>query len=322
MSVIQNPSFVRLQNQIKSYGIEDIEYLTEIKDKSIEHLDPHSPYLSDDEKVKITKEALNNIWYFMSKCVLIPMPGGYESYKIHLTSFESICAAEKGLNVYTVSPRQQYGTGCWIVYLLWNILKNPNYNIALLGKNSEDDGLLKEKLVDINGLLPDYMRMDYYELRKHFIPPYLVLNMFSDENEVKQELFKHELNNLKLKTIFFDEIEMFNYGLLLKVNKIFKYIKDEKPDIKIYTKTIIGEQDTMGRVLGDIMSEQCPRMLPDLYNLNKINIKSSFFMYINNSYTKLIDNHKEWYELQKRLLNNDVDLINREILCTRNTRGV
>lgn len=314
----KNQSFVRLQEQIKSFGIDDVEYLTEVKNKKIQSLDPFSPYLSDEEKRMVREEALTNIWYFLSNCVHVPvLTGVYSDFKIHLTSFESICSAEKGLNVYTVSPRQQFGTITWLSYLLWNILKDPEYNISLVGKNGNDSLYLKEKLIDINGLLPKYIRMDYYDLRDHITETCYLLHQFSDKNSV-ENLKSEQLNPMiNLNAVFFDDIENYDFELYLKVSNIFKFIKDEKVDIKIYTKTTIGEKDTYSRKAGDIISEQCPRIVPDLYNKDKISMKNSFFVYINNGYKLLMDDYETWFKQQSMLLNNDNILINREILCTR-----
>lgn len=318
MLVNKNQSFVRLQEQIKSFGVDNVEYLTYIKNKNIEILDPFSPYLSDEEKVMIRMEALSNIWYFLSECVHVPVLNGvYDDFKIQLTSFESICAAEKGLNVYNVSPRQQYGTMTWLSYLLWNILNDPDYKVALVGGNEKDSLFLREKLIDLNGLLPNYIRMDYYELRHHIVDSSYLLYQFSD-NDCVDYLKSNQINPIiNLNAIFFDDIENYNSDLYLKVANIFKFAKDEKVDTRIYTKTTIGEKDTCSRKAGDVISEQCPRLVPDLYNNDKISMKNRFFIYINNGYKMLMDDHETWFKEQSMMLDNDSDLINREILCVR-----
>lgn len=78
----KNKSFVRQAGLIKSMGVANHAFLLALLDPSLEHVDPHSEDLTNEEIFKIVVEAKNNPWYIFREIIRIPVNGSTVPVKL------------------------------------------------------------------------------------------------------------------------------------------------------------------------------------------------------------------------------------------------
>lgn len=70
-----NESFIRLAGLYKAMGIENHAFILQLHNPSLQGIDPHSPNLSTEQIIAITKECRDNPFYFFREVVRVPASG-------------------------------------------------------------------------------------------------------------------------------------------------------------------------------------------------------------------------------------------------------
>lgn len=155
-----NKSFLRLAQVYKSMGIKNHLFHLALMQPELQGVDPHSEFLTLEQKVKIGLECRINPWYFFREVVRLPPVAGADPIQfianrgniaLYWSFFNNIDSA-------LIQPRQtgkSASTDCLMVELEY--IAATNTKIMMITK---DDALRRanvDRLKSIRDLLPKYL---------------------------------------------------------------------------------------------------------------------------------------------------------------------
>lgn len=157
----KNISFLQTAKDLKELGIKNNMFFLKLYDPDLEHVDPHSPFLTEQQIIKIINECIINPWYFLRECVRIPDQGGNGiPYQLNRANLASTFCFLNGIDHYLVIPRQKGKTQSTIAILNWAFLfGTTNSEFMFINKRQEDANNNLDRLKQQRDLLPPYMRM-------------------------------------------------------------------------------------------------------------------------------------------------------------------
>lgn len=153
-----NKSFLNLAKLYRDMGKKNAYFLLALHQPELQHLDPHSDDLTEDEKFKIAVECKYNIWYFLRE--VIRVPGGDHGVPLRANRgnialvWLHIC----NIDVALIQPRQTGKSVSTDGIMLW-LLYFGNYN-KTIGLITKDHSLRVgnvERLKKFRQLLPGYL---------------------------------------------------------------------------------------------------------------------------------------------------------------------
>lgn len=195
-----NRSFLNMSYYLRDQGCPEPynKFMLAIIDPGLAHIDPFDPKLDFNTKVRVTREASTNYWYYLRECVRIPDQGGSvgvgggAKYQLHRANMALNFCMVNNINVFLEQPRQTgktISTICWYLWLFnWG---TSNSEIIFLHKKLEESKLNLQRLRDIRAGLPTYLQMD-----KLFDP--VTGKQLKTPNTV--ETLQHPFNMNKIKT--------------------------------------------------------------------------------------------------------------------------
>lgn len=162
----KNLSFIQTANDLKRLGIQNNKFFLKLYDKSLQGVDPHASYISDEMVCKIITECIRNIWYFLREVVRIPDAGGPgKPYQLNRANLAFTWCYVNNIDNWVNIPRQIGKTQ--------GILANLNHaflfgttssHIALFNKDLDASKENLERLKDQRDLLPSYLQLKNVEV--------------------------------------------------------------------------------------------------------------------------------------------------------------
>lgn len=156
-----NISFIQTAVDLKKLGIKNNMFFLVLYDPSLQGVDPHSEFLTDDQIIRIINECLINPWYFLRECARIPDQGNPKgvSYLLNRANLASTWCFLHGIDNYLVIPRQIGKTQSTIATIDWAFLFGTTNSemmfLNMLNERAiENLGRLKEQ----RDLLPKYLQ--------------------------------------------------------------------------------------------------------------------------------------------------------------------
>ena len=162
----KNISFIQTANDLRRLGIENNKFFLKLYDKSLQGVDPHAKYISEEMVYKIMTECIRNIWYFLREVVRIPDSGGSGiPYQLNRANLAFTWCYINNIDHWVDIPRQIGKTQ--------GILANLNHaflfgttssHIALFNKDFDASKENLDRLKDQRALLPTYLQMRNVEV--------------------------------------------------------------------------------------------------------------------------------------------------------------
>lgn len=189
----RNISFIQTSVDLKKLGIKNHMFFLKLYDPSLKGIDPHSPFLSDDQVIRIINECIINPWYYLRECVRIPDQGNALGipYQLNRANLAETWCLLHSIDHYEVIPRQIGKTQSAIAGINWIFLfgtTDSEFMFLNLSQERANENLTRLK--------------DQREL----LPPYLQFKIAFDEegNEIKKidnvKSLKNINNNNKIIT--------------------------------------------------------------------------------------------------------------------------
>lgn len=332
-----NKSFLEMHNFLKSIGIENNKFMLSLLNRNLAGVNPFDPNLDRNTKVAILAEVMNNFWYFIRECVIIPGPMNVP-FELNRGNMAFLYLASMNINTILLMPRQTGKTIAAAVYYLYiyNFRAN-NSSIPLLNKEMRDSRLNLNRIREIRDLLPSFLKLDdlYSSIGKKKKAQSTVTTMENPNNHNVFRTFakaRNEYNAANLlrgqtfpllwvdefafikfmKTIYGNMIPAMNtamnvakmagapYGMLFTTTPGFLTTDEGK-----YAYQIIQNALKFHEGWYDLTYDQ----IIQLIDANK----SSVFVHVQFSYEELGKSEK-WLEDCIKRMNNDWPLIRREYL--------
>lgn len=155
-----NTTFLRQAQVYKSMGIKNHAFMLALLQPELQGVDPYSPHLTQEQKIKIGLECKYNPWYFFREVVRLPPNGGPRPvpFRANRGNLALIWSFMSNIDTALIQPRQtgkSASTDCLMVWVQY--IGTTNTKTMLLTK---DDTLRQaniERLKNIRDLLPPYL---------------------------------------------------------------------------------------------------------------------------------------------------------------------
>ena len=304
-----NKSFLDMHLYLKSINISNNNFMLLINDTDLIGIDPFDPYLSKELQRKIIKECQNNIWYFFREIIRIPnMGGGTGRYVLN----KSDCAQTFCFLINWVSaPRGLRKTTHTDCILLWADAFFENNKEKIISRNKTISISEINRINCIRKCLPQYLQLSNNIIDSTNIP--------SDKSGAV-----NLGQSLKYNIIYYNEAEYIPY-----IRDIFSSSKTAFLNLKM--KNFVSNKIIPFGILFESVYSDDADKNGALEILNSsIKWKDDFYdnvpianydkiIHVEHHYDEL-DADEYWFTIQCKLLNNDQETINREILLIRNKK--
>lgn len=157
----KNISFLQTAKDLRNLGIKNNMFFLRLYDRSLEKVDPFSPFLTHEQTFAIINECIVNPWYFLRECVKIPEQGGNGiPYQLHRANLAATFCFLMGIDHYLVIPRQKGKTQSTIAILDWAFLfGTTNSEFMFINKRQADANNNLMRLKEQRALLPKFLQM-------------------------------------------------------------------------------------------------------------------------------------------------------------------
>lgn len=156
-----NISFIQTAVDLKKLGIKNNMFFLKLYDPSLRGVDPHSPFLTDDQVIRIINECIVNPWYYLREVARIPDQGNVKGvpYLLNRANLAATWCFLNGIDHYEVIPRQIGKTESTIAAITWAFLfGTTNSEFMFLNITADRAYANLAKVKDQRSLLPEYLQ--------------------------------------------------------------------------------------------------------------------------------------------------------------------
>lgn len=164
-----NTSFLKMAALLYNEGITNCCFFLKINDAGLSGIDPYSPNLSDEYKMRIFKECAENRWYFYREVFRVieagasTEVGGGTSFKLNRGNLAYLWACDLNISCYMILPRQTGKTWAAIADCTWVHQFVRGSGILHFNKNQGDANMNLRRMQDAIRMLPMYLQHSNYD---------------------------------------------------------------------------------------------------------------------------------------------------------------
>lgn len=156
----KNLSFIQTAIDLHRLGVKNNRFFLMLYNEDLVGVDPHSPFLTEQQMFDVINECYINPWYFLREVVRIPDQGGSGiAYQLNRGNLASTFLYLLNVDHYLVLPRQIGKTMSTISILLWSfIFGTSTSEFMFINKSLEDANNNLGRLKAQRELLPAYLQ--------------------------------------------------------------------------------------------------------------------------------------------------------------------
>lgn len=293
-----NKSFEDVHNYLAKCGVKNNDFMLHTYDRGLIGLDPYDPNLTIVQKQAIISECRINIFYFFREVLRLPeCGGGTVPFKLDLSNCPQIFLSRFNISTFVNRPRQLGNTISTCALILYYSLFHDS-SVYYESKHMDDE--IYNKIMSIHDILPEYMQL----LRKDII----------------RTISEHTAN-----ICYFDEAEYLTRLEYFSDNdrkKLLSHMKAcremNRYSFYLFTSTVNDNSIVFDNLVNNRKALYwCDTYYDDfLYYSPSYRTNHVYFVYIKNSYKEL-GKDEEWLNRMRIMLNNNEDVIRREVLMIR-----
>src|SRR5574344_1605334 len=104
----KNRSFLETSVVLKNHGVKNCYFMLQLFDESLVGVDPYSPDLTPEQKVRIYTEIRRNKWYFLREVYRLQDQGNENGiqYKLNIGNLAQSYCQLLNINFISLLPRQ------------------------------------------------------------------------------------------------------------------------------------------------------------------------------------------------------------------------
>ena len=329
-STTSNKSFLKVYHTLKAKGIKNCAFFLRLYDKSLIKINPHNPFLSQDQKLRILAELARNPWYFFREVCRLKVSGGTIPFGLHRGNLALIWCCINSINNMSMLPRQAgktQGVVAIFNYLDKFIVENTDFTLG--NKKFSDSKLNLSRFKDMEELLPKWMLtiskddVDNVERIEHACKKNKFTALAAGSNPVHADQLGRGFTT---PIVWFDEFAFMNYNDITydsaspaQSRAQEEAMKMGMPAFKCITTTP-SDLDTPSGVFCKSMMDVAYQFDESIYEMDPVEARKyvasksqNNFAYIEFSYIEL-GRSKEWFIEQCKGLNMNKIKIKRELL--------
>lgn len=316
----KNRSFLETSVVLKNHGVKNCYFMLQLFDESLVGVDPYSPDLTPEQKVRIYAEIRKNKWYFLREVYRLQDQGNENGiqYKLNIGNLAQSYCQLLNINFISLLPRQVGKTQGVLADITW---------VTMFATNNTD-------IIFMNKQFPDAIENGKrYETNRMLLPKWLrdiVLDREDTNNQDKKRIAKLK-NTILIKPaatsvdqaeklgrgltcpiLFFDEFAFLKHNNLVfnsafpAWNTASENAKRNNSPYSIMITTTPNNIDTAeGEYCHRILDESCKFQFEfydysekEIKDYMKTHAKNPTFMHIQYTW-KECGKSDEWYEKAK-----------------------
>lgn len=274
----KNESFKRMYLYLKSIGIKNNKFMLMIYDKDLIGVDPYDKNLTVEMKEKIREECKNNIWYFFRNVCRIPK---CESFELNKHNCAQIFLYSKRISSWMATHRLSFKTGSSLCICMYEEALKDGF-VDIYSHNIEN----KRYLLNKQSKLYNSNLLRWYN------------------NRQREKLIFTDIQTM----IYLNEAEYITN--LAEIYEQYNLVRESNKDFILIAESVINDNISKKNLA---VIHSFNRWHDSVYDAIELSDKG---YYIHYSYLDL-GKDEEWFERQCIILNNDLDIIRREILIER-----
>lgn len=154
----KNKSFVDMANYLKFIGIKNHNFMLTLYDYDLHDVDPYDLGITNDDRTKIIKESINNIWYYLREVVRLPVQGGeYRQYQLNLSNMAQAFLFIADTSSWVTIPGHHSVEMDTAALLSWPHLSHST--IRVIDTHIVNAMYSANRIKDIIDLLPSYLQL-------------------------------------------------------------------------------------------------------------------------------------------------------------------
>jgi hypothetical protein len=154
-----NESFLKTSDLLASKGIQNNKFMLSLFDPVLAEIDPLSPDLTDELKIRVLSEIIKSPWYFLREIIRVPISGGRIPYELHLGNLFLTWCMISNINSYLLLPRQNYKTISACAMYLWiYCFGTSNSHILFFNKELSDSQNNLKRVKDLMEEIPEWLK--------------------------------------------------------------------------------------------------------------------------------------------------------------------
>lgn len=160
----KNTSFLKMTILLAEMGVENRYFHLKLIDKGLKDVDPYDPNLSDEMKLRVFRECVDNRWYFYREVFRVSENGsgtgvgGGSPFILNRGNMAYLWAMEMNISTYLIMPRQTGKTWAAIADCTWVHQFCKGSNILHFNKNQKDANENLGRIQAAIRMLPMYLQ--------------------------------------------------------------------------------------------------------------------------------------------------------------------
>lgn len=329
-----NESFIETALELKEQGIENYSFFLRLNDASLADVNPFDPELTEEQRYAIMNEVRSNPWYFLRECVRIQVQGSSvgNPFELHRGNLASIFCILNNLDHYVTTPRTTYRSISQGAILNWIFnYGTMNTKMVAIGSHKDNANLNLKKMYELNSLLPKYLSASqfYIQAQYNLYHPSLQ-NTFRAAGSALNSQNADDIGRRLVEPIqVFDDAEYISMIDILYNASLPPYrMACERANLynqyhcRILSSTH-GDDDMPSTKFCISLIKNALQWSEKFYDLSSEEIQniikrdsSNGLIYIKYEYHQLRKD-EQWLKNNMRALNNNEDIIRRELLLKR-----
>lgn len=154
-----NESFIKVHYQLKAIGVRNNEFFLLLMDESLQGVNPHDPFITDEVALRVITECMANPYYYLREVVRIPEQGGTTiPFRLDRGTLASIWCFINSIDHYLMKPRQTGKTVGIDGMLSWAFKFGATNSDFMFVANDEEVGKKNLKyMASLVSALPPYI---------------------------------------------------------------------------------------------------------------------------------------------------------------------
>lgn len=324
----KNKSFLEMHKYLKNIGVKNNKFILAIHNTDLINVDPYDPNLTPIQKIDIIKECMQNIWYYLREVVRVPVAGGGSvSFELDVNHMAQTYCFIRNINSWIEKPRQLHKTiGSLVLVNHTRIFQgfadeDDFQRILLLGRKRADNRDNKNKLKALTGCLPKYIQQFDYD-------KYRCVDVEVPTGRLKEKQFCQDLARKMMYTMVFASDAEF-------IDNIDELYKLSQPAFRATQSVSISKGISSSMMFDSVIRDDVPKIEEfidgmcewksvyydmDIEVINKIlEYHDIQCMYIYNTYEEC-GKDQSWFDSMCKTLQNNFEVIRREILLKRKNK--
>lgn len=147
---------------LKKMGVKNNSFMLVLTQPELQGIDPHSPNLTQEQKMRIAMECKINPWYAFREVIRIPTPGGDPiPYVLNRANLATMWCFFNNIKTFLTMPRQIGKTIASLALTMYSLyFLGENINIGMFAKGSKLQVENVRRVKEIRNALPKYLYQD------------------------------------------------------------------------------------------------------------------------------------------------------------------